>query len=201
VTRATRPDLVDRVVLALLGLLVAGVGAYGTARGGSVFGREAAHDPVLGPGLRRFVADHMLPFWVAVAVLALALAWLGWRWLRAQFPASKTVSHLDFDGGEGSTDGGTGGGTVLSSSAVNAAVADHLSTSEDVLWARARLLAGRPRPQVELRVGVSDDVDAGRLSDFVETEVLGHLRQALEVDEVDAHVELRLAGPPTRTVR
>ena len=135
----------------------------------------------------------MLPFWLAVAVLGLTLAWLGWRWLRAQFPASKTVSHLDFEGGDG--------GTVLSSSALTAAVADHLSTHEDVLWARARVLAGRPRPHVELRVGASDDVDAGRLSDFVETEVLGHLRQALEVAEVDAHVELRLVGPPARTVR
>lgn len=197
-TRATRPDLLDRLVLALLGLLLAGAGAYGLARGGGVFGRRAAHDPVLGPGLRRFVADHLLPFWAAVAVLGLALAWLGWRWLRAQFPASKTVSDLDFGDGDGD---GSDGGTVLSSSAVTAALADHLSTHDDVRWARARVLAGRPRPQVELRVGVSDDVDAGRLSDFFETEVLGHLRQALEVDEVDAHVELRLAGPATRTVR
>lgn len=195
-TRATRPDLLDRVVLSVLGVLLAGAGAYGLARSGGVFGREGAHDPVLGPGLRRFVADHMLPFWMAVAVLGLALAWLGWRWLRAQFPASKTVPHLDLGDGDGDD-----AGTLLSSSALSTAVADHLSTHDAVRWARARVLAGRPRPQVELRVGVSDDVDAGHLSDFVETEVLGHLRQALEVDEVDAHVELRLAGPPARTVR
>ena len=195
-TRATRPDLLDRVVLALLGLLLTGAGAYGLARGGGVFGREAAHDPVLGDGLRRFVGDRMLLFWAAVAVVGLVSAWLGWRWLRAQFPASKTVSGLDFGVGEDAD-----GGTVLSSSALTSAVADHLSTNEDVRWARARVLAGRPRPQLELRVGGSDDVDAARLSEFVETEVLGHLRQALEVDEIDAHVELRLAGPPARTVR
>jgi hypothetical protein len=196
VTRATRPDLLDRLVLALLGLLLAGAGAYGLARGSGLFGRDAAHDPVLGPGLGRFVADRMLPFWVAVAVLGLVLAGLGWRWLRAQFPASKTVAHLDFDEGRGSD-----GDTVLVSSAVAAALADHLSTHDDVRWARARVRAGRPRPQVELRVGVSDDVDAGRLSEFLEAEVLAHLRQALEVDEVGAHVELRLTGPPGRTVR
>lgn len=195
-TRATRPDRLDRVVLALLGLLLAGAGGYGLGRGGGLFGRDAAHDPVLGPGLRRFVGDYMLPFWLVVAVLGLVLAALGWRWLRAQFPASKKVSELDFDG-----DGGSAGHTVLSSSAVTAALADHLSRHDDVRWARARVLAGRPRPQVELRVGVPDDVDAARLSDYVETEVLGHLRQALEVDDLDAHVELRLTGPPTRTVR
>ena len=198
-TRATRPDRLDRLVLAVLGLLLAGAGVYGLARSGGVFGRRAADDPVLGPGLRRFVADHLLPFWFAVAVLGLALAWLGWRWLRAQFPASQTVSGLDFhDDDDGA---GAGGATVLPSSAVTTALADHLSTHDDVRWARARVLAGRPRPRVELRAGVSDDVDAGRLADFVETEVLGHLRQALEVDEVDAHVELRLVGPPARTVR
>jgi hypothetical protein len=196
VTRATRPDRLDRLVLALLGLLLAGAGAYGLARSGGVFGRQAAHDPLLGPGLQRFVADHLLAFWLAVALLGLVLAWLGWRWLRAQFPASKTVSDLHFQDGDGSQ-----GGTALSSSAVTAALADHLSTHDDVRWARARVLAGRPRPQVELRVGVSDDADAGGLADFVETEVLDHLRQALEVDEVDAHVELRLAGAPARTVR
>jgi hypothetical protein len=196
VTRATRPDLLDRLVLGLLGLLLTGAGAYGLARGGGVLGREAAHEPVLGPGLRRFVGDHLLPFWVAVTLLGLVLAWLGWRWLRGQFPASKTVSELVFDDGNGPE-----GGTVLSSSALTSALAAHLSTHEDVRWARARVLSGLPRPQVELRVGAYDDVDAGRLSDFVETEVLGHLRQALEVEEVDAHVELRLAGPPTRNVR
>ena len=194
-TRVTRPDRLDRLILAVIGILLAGAAAYGLARGAGVFGRGRAEAPVLGSDLRRFVADHQLSFWAAVAALGLVLAWLGWRWLKAQFPGSRTVSELDVDEGDG------GPGTLLSSSAVTAALADHLSGHEDVRWARARVLAGRPRPQVELRVGVSDDADVGRFSDFVEAEVLGHLRQALEVDEVDAHVELRLTGPSARTVR
>ena len=196
-TRATRPDRLDRLILAAIGILLAGTGAYGLVRSGGLLGEERAHDPVLAPGTRRFVADHLLLFWAAVAVLGVVLAWLGWRWLRAQFAASRTVTELHFD----DADGGGPGATVLSSSAVSAALADHLSSHEDVRWARSRVLAGRPRPQVELRVGVSDDADVGRFADFVENEVLDHLRQALEVDDVDAHVELRLTGPSGRTVR
>ena len=195
-TRVTRPDRLDRLVLATIGVVLAAAGAYGLARGGGLLGGRRADDPVLGSGLRRFVADHALAFWAAVAVLGLVLGWLGWRWLRAQFPASKAVTALDLDG-----DGDEAGSTVLSSGAVTAALSEHVSSYDHVRWARARVLAGRPRPQVELRVGVSDDVDVGHFADFVEARVLADLRQALEVDEVDAHVELRLTGPPARTVR
>lgn len=196
-TRSTRPDRLDRLVLTAVGLLLAGAGAYGLARGAGAFGDSAAGDPLLLPSVRRFVADHQLPFWLVAAAVALAAAWLGYRWLRAQFPSSRTVRHLDF-----AADGqGEQGSTRLDSSAVTAALEDDVAGHGAVQWAKAKLLAGRPRPDVEVRVAVDDHADVPALGRWIEEEALGRLRQALEVDALTARVEVRFTGPPRRSLR
>ena len=195
-TRSTRPDRLDRLVLTTVGLLLSGAGAYGLARGAGAFGDSAARDPLLLPSVRRFVADHQLPFWLAAAAVALAAAWLGYRWLRAQFPSSRTVRHLEFADVPGEQ-----GSTRLDSSAVTAALEDDVAGHGAVQWAKAKLLAGRPRPDVELRVAVDDDADVPALGGWIEEEALGRLRQALEVDGLTARVEVRFTGPPRRALR
>jgi hypothetical protein len=192
-TRSTRPDRLDRLVLTALGALLALVAAYGLARGGGMFGDRAARDPLLLPSLRRFVADNQLLFWTGAAVVALLVAWLGYRWLRAQFPASKTVGQLDFDA--------TAGAVRLDAAAATRALENDLQTHPDVRSAKARLLRGRPRPDVELRVGVADDVDVAALGGWVEDEALGRFAQALQVADLTARMEVRFTGAAGRSLR
>ena len=197
-TRSTRPDRLDRLVLAGLGLLFAAAGAYGLARGGGMFGDRAADDPLLLPSVRRFVAERQLLFWVGAAIAALLVAWLGYRWLRAQFPASKTVRHLDF----GPSEVAAGEGSVrLTSTAAAQALERELEAHDDVRFAKARVLHDRPRPDVELRVGVADEVDVAALGGWIEQEALGRFGRALEVDELTARVEVRFTGPAGRSLR
>jgi hypothetical protein len=192
-TRSTRPDRLDRLVLTALGLLLAGIGAYGLARGGGLFGDRAADDPLLSPSTRRFVADNQLLFWLAAAAVALLVAGLGYRWLRAQFPASKTVRQVHFDAAAGAV--------RLDAGAAARALEDDLQAHPDVRSAKARLLRGRPRPDVELRVGVADDVDVPALARWIEEEALRRFGQALEVSELTGRMEVRFAGPAGRSLR
>ncbi|HEX2273166.1 MAG TPA: hypothetical protein VHG90_04740 [Acidimicrobiales bacterium] len=192
-TRSTRPDRLDRLVLTSLGLLVTLAAAYGLARGGGMFGDRAADDPLLLPSVRRFVAENPLLFWLAAAVVALLVAWLGYRWLRAQFPASKTVGQLDFDA--------SAGVVRLDAAAAARALENDLQNHPDVRSAKARLLRARPRPDVELRVAVADDVDVVALGRWVEEEALERFGQALEVADLTARMEVRFTGPAGRSLR
>jgi hypothetical protein len=202
VTRSTRPDRLDRLVLTGLGVLLAAAGAYGLLRGGGGLGDGAADDPLLLPSVRDFVADNQLLFWAAAAIVALVVAWLGYRWLRAQFPASKTVRHLEFEAGPPAPAAPASQGEIrLSSAAAAQALQDDLEAHDDVGSAKARLLRGRPRPDVELRVGVADDVDVAALARWIEDEALGRLAQALQVDELTARTEVRFTGPAGRSLR
>ncbi|HEX2043013.1 MAG TPA: hypothetical protein VHF24_10290 [Acidimicrobiales bacterium] len=192
-TRSTRPDRLDRLVLTALGLLLAGAGAYGLARGGGMVGDRAADDPLLLPSMRRFVADNQLLFWLVGAAVALLVAWLGYRWLRAQFPASKAVRQVHFDAAAGAV--------RLDARAAARALETDLQAHPDVRSAKARLLRGRPRPDVELRVGVADDVDVPALARWIEDEALGRFGRALEVSDVTSRVEVRFTGPAGRSLR
>ncbi|HEV3400291.1 MAG TPA: hypothetical protein VG078_00585 [Acidimicrobiales bacterium] len=189
-TRSTRPDRLDRLVLVALGVLLAAGGAYGLVRGGGGFGEREADDPLLLPSVHDFVADNQLLFWAGAAAVALLVAWLGYRWLRAQFPASKTVRQLEFDDA-----------VHLTSAAAAQALQNDLEGRDDVTSAKARVLRGRPRPDVELRVGVADDVDVPALGRWIEDEALGRLAQALQVDELTARMEVRFTGPAGRSLR
>ena len=199
-TRSTRPDRLDRFVLAALGLVLAAAAVYGLARGGGMLGDRVADDPLLLPSVRGFVADYQLLFWMGATVVALLVAWLGYRWLRAQFPASKTVRHLDFAANGGSADRGRGS-IHVTSTAVTQVLERELEAHDDVRSAKARVLRGWPRPEVELRVGVADDVDVPALARWVEQEALGRLARALEVEELTARAEIRFTGPAGRQLR
>lgn len=193
-TRSTRPDRLDRVALTTLGVLLTLGGLYGLARSTGRLGDRAADDPLLLPSVRRFVADNQVLFWLAAAAVALLVAWLGYRWLAAQFPASKAVRQLHFDA--------TGGGSVrLDSAAAIRALERDVQEHRDVRSAKARLLRDRPRPDVELRVAMADDVDVPTMSRWLEQETLGRFAQALEVTELTARVEVRFSGPAGRSLR
>lgn len=192
-TRSTRPDRLDRVVLTTLGALLALAGAYGLARGAGTLGDRAADDPLLLPSVHRFVADHQVVFWLAVAAVALAVAWLGYRWLKAQFPASKTVRQLHFEASTGSV--------RLDARAAARALENDVQAHPDVRSAKVRVLRDRPRPDVELRVAVPDDVDLPALGRWLEQDALGRFGRALEVEELTARTEVRFTGPAGRSLR
>jgi hypothetical protein len=100
----TRLDALNRVVLTIVALVLAAAGLYGLLRGEGAFGDSAADEPLLWDDLRRFVNDNAGWFWTVVAVVALVIAWLGWRWLRVQLLPTPSLDRLPVgDAEEGST--------------------------------------------------------------------------------------------------
>jgi hypothetical protein len=187
------PDRLNSTVLTLLAVALLGAGAYGLARGYGAFGDARAADPILDDDLRDFVSRNADWIWPLAAVLSILAAWVGLRWLLAQF-STPSVGHLPVR-----ADGP--GRTELSASGATAALAREIGDYTGVRSARARMVGDHPTPEVEITVDVHDDADVPAVRRRIEEHGLPRFRAALDLQELRARIHVRLAEPAGRTVR
>lgn len=189
------PDRLNAAVLTLLALLLLGAGGYGLARGYGAFGPDRAADPVLTPAARDYVAGNANWFWPLAAVVSLAVAWLGLRWLLAQI-AGPHVPTIRVRAG-----GPVAGDTQLHAAGAAAALARDVQDYAGVRWARARFVSDGAQPEIDLTAEVHDDTDLAAIRKRIDEHALPRLRSALELGDVRPRVHLRLSEPSPRTVR
>jgi hypothetical protein len=189
----TRLDALNRTVLTIVALLLAAAGIYGLLRAEGAFGERAGDEPLLWDDLRRFVNDNAGWFWLAVAVVALLIAWLAWRWLRVQLLPTPSLDRLAVGGREEGT-------THLSASAVSDAVRRELEASPDVSSARVRLVGGPDDLALDIRATVAAGADQERVRRRIEDEVLLRAADALEDPDLGATIRLRLGEAAQRAV-
>lgn len=187
-------DRRNRFGLTLVGLVLAGLGAYGLARGWGVFGDQAASEPLLVDPWRRFVGRNQALFWTGAAMASLLAAWIGLRWLRAQLAAS-TPRHIDL------TQHGDGGTTVIVPAGAAQALAGDVERYAGVASTSARLTGDQEAPEVDLRVDVADSCNVPALLARIEDEALERFRRALDFEAIDANIEFRLSTPTRQRVR
>jgi hypothetical protein len=191
---STRADAANRVVLFLLGLLLAAAGGLGLALSVGAFGDARATSPVLPDNVRTFPATQPW-FWWAMAGAALLIALLALMWLMAQLRTSR-VARLDL------TTDAREGYTTLNAGAVTQAVEEEIDAVPGVTRASARILH-RPRRRLSLTVGMTDTVDIERLRTVLEEDVVAHVREAVDDPALPVEIELRpdVRHTPARTVR
>jgi len=184
----------NRLGFGIVGLVLLAGGGYGLARHYGKFGADPQHDPILLPDVRNFVANNRNWFWWAAGVASVVVALLALGWLRSQLrlplPAN---NHLDRQELEGRT--------RLDGAAAAGALAADIDALPGVASADARVWGDPTRPDVYLRVYIHDDVAIDTLRADIERTGLARLRQALQVEHLDANVDVRLDGPQGRTVQ
>jgi hypothetical protein len=191
----TRLDLRNRLMVLVLAALLIAVSVVGLARSYGVAVAAGGEDePLLLPGVRDFVADNDSWFWLVMFLLALVVAWLGWRWLRVQLLPTPSLRQLTVAQGDG-------GRTLVPARAVADAVARDLGDDPDVLATRVRVVGSDRSPALDLRASVTDSARADEVRLRVETRVVGRARAALERVDLTAHVRYRLGDPSQRTIR
>ncbi len=185
---STGADRRNRAGLLLLGLVLLGMGAYGLARGWGAFGAGAASDPLLVDAWRRAFTRNSTWAWPAVAAVALVLALLGMRWLRAQL-APATFQRVDLAHRE------EGGVTMVRPAGAARALAGDIEAYRGVAGASARVTGEPEAPEIDLRVDVVEGCNVPALRSRIEQEALARFQRALELDAVEANVEFRLTAP------
>ncbi|GAC1315457.1 MAG: hypothetical protein NVSMB16_12470 [Acidimicrobiales bacterium] len=181
-------------MLCVIGLLLIVGGGFGLIRGFGSFAGLPADEPILSDTTRAWVAHHHGAFWAAVAVAALVVSLLGVVWLRQQLrgalPANQDLARHDDESGT----------TRVRSGDAATALADEIGSWPGVEDASARLLGDPDRPVVLVRVGVAADADFAEVCRRVDAEALPGLRQCLELDHLDADLELRIRPREGRVV-
>lgn len=190
---STGVDRVNRGVLALLGLLLLGLGAAGLALSLGGFGGDLADSPVVPDAVRAFAAETPW-FWWAVAGVCLLVALLALRWLLVQLRTS-TVSRLDL------TTDPRDGITTLHAGALTAAVEDAATAIRGVHRAGARL-HDEHGDRLHLAVDLTEHADIADVRAELETRLVPDLRRAAGTDlPVDIDLHPGRARSSTRALR
>lgn len=190
-----RIDGVNRSLLLLLGIVLLAVGVLALALGLGAFGDSRAQSAVVPGGLIDFVGGNGAWFWPLVAILALLLAYLGWRWLKAQFTPPKRVNDIDLTGDpkEGFTraraDGPAHG------------FAQDVARHPSVDAAKARMLSNGSTPQIGLRLDVFENGDMESVRRHVGGPALERLRRTLGQELVTVDLDMRLKEAAGRSLR
>jgi hypothetical protein len=179
---SSRANVVNRVVLTVLGLLLLTAGGYGLALSAGAFGESRADNPVLPEQVRTF-PDGRPWFWWAVAGGLVLIAVLALLWLLAQLRTDRTT-RLDL------TTDARDGYTTLHANALTNAVEDEALGIPGVTSASANVREHRGN-HVFLRVELADSADIDRVRTRLENEVVAHLREAVADPRFLVTIELR----------
>ncbi|MDT7581018.1 MAG: hypothetical protein QOK35_2282 [Pseudonocardiales bacterium] len=190
-SQATRR--VNRIVLALLGLVLTAVGVLTVLAGLGVLGSAIADGPVLVDGASRFAADTPW-FWPAVGVGGVVLAALALRWLLIQL-RSNHIGDIDVESDR------SRGETVLSPGAVTAALDAEIESYLGVDSAHSVLRDHHGRTLLLVKVGLNGRVGVAEIRDAVETRAVAHARQALDEPDLPARIELTVSPRRVRRPR
>ena len=185
-------DRLNRVLLSLLGLLLAGLGTFGLLRGAGVIGGEGS-DPVISRWLRAEARQRQALLLSLLAAAALLLIWLGLRWLLAQLPNDRPLDLVSLPRTEHATR------LDISAKALAEALATDVRAIAGVTDATARVTREDPLT-IHLDVSLEEGTDLTRVTEAIAERPRRRLLQALEAPDVDLRVRLKLARPPARRV-
>lgn len=177
-----RPARLNRVVLAILGVLTLAAGVVVLLLGAGVLGALVpAGAPIL-------AANAALQPWVPWAVTAGAsiVALLSLRWLVAQ--AIRRPGSSDWQLAPDTRHGST----HIDSDAAAEPLREEIADYPGVLSATAHLTGPRHYPQLHLRVTTDDRADITDLRRQIDTEAIPRLTQAMDLPALPADLLLRL---------
>ncbi|MGH3449754.1 MAG: alkaline shock response membrane anchor protein AmaP [Haloechinothrix sp.] len=186
-----RPARLNRVLLAVIGILMLGAGAFAVA---GYLGRMPFIDSTspLVPG------TQLPPTWVlyVVAAGAVIIGLLCLRWLVAQLLHKPKTStwRLESDQGEGRTE--------LPADTAVEPFTDELTDCPGVRKATTTLTGDQADPRLSIVISAEQEADVSDIRGYIDTYALPRLRQALDLDTLPTVVEFRfVSAPGSRVVR
>lgn len=175
-----RPAALNRVLLAVFGLLLMAAGAVPAAI-------RFRRPPVLGDDRPLVPGTALPPTWVlyVIAAAGIVVALAGLRWLAAQVARKPRARVWRFESDPDA------GGTELATTAAVVPFAEELRDYPGVHAATASLAGTRDDPALVVVVSVEQDGDPTEIRDRIRTEGVPRLCQALDLDNLPTRIEFR----------
>jgi hypothetical protein len=180
------PTALNRVLLALIGLVLLAAGAGAVAAGLGLLPSTVG----VGPTTVLLAGDAVWADWAPAAAIAAAVVvgLLALAWLLTQLRRRRS-------GGSWRTDGALGATTVRLTDAAEA-VADDVSAYPGVTAASAVLVGPRARPELRLLVDLRPGTATAALRERVDAHALPRLRAALELESLSTELLVRPGSGP-----
>jgi hypothetical protein len=175
-------DRTNRFMLTLTGLLMLLAGAAGLLASVGGFGTTFQTHTLFHNGVSRFIGRHGDGLWTLAAIGCALLAVLVLRWLRALLLSTDRAGDLTVAGDR------SHGRTVITPTAVTAALSEQVLTYRGVASAKARLIGASDDPHLIVTVAANAGTDLTRLRQRIEAGALNDVRTALD----DPHLAIRL---------
>ncbi|MGI5240152.1 alkaline shock response membrane anchor protein AmaP [Dactylosporangium sp. CA-139066] len=185
-------DRANRVALAVVGLVLLGLGCTGLLLGAGVFGGSAAHRTLVDNTVVRFAIAQRNWLWPVAAVIAVVVALLALRWLHAVLFSTGRLAGIRVAGEPGA------GRTTLISAALRDAVSGEIEQCHGVRSARTRVEGDPGAPRLAVTVHADRDADLAGLRHNIEQHALAHARHALDAPHLPIQLDLttaRRGGP------
>ncbi|GAA2331897.1 alkaline shock response membrane anchor protein AmaP [Dactylosporangium salmoneum] len=180
-------DRANRVALAILGLVLLGLGVAGLLLGAGVFGGPAAHRTLVDNDVVRFVISQRDWLWPVLAVLAVVVALLALRWLLAVLFSTGRLAGIRVAGDRAA------GRTTLVSAALVDAVSSEIEQYRGVRSARTGVEGDPADPRLAVTVRADRDADLAALHHDIEHNALAHARHALDAPDLPIRLNLTTA--------
>ncbi len=179
-----RIGLLNRLGLGTTGALALAAGVLLLLLNQGAFGDDTANDRVLDGDVDGWFADRSWIWW-PIALAALALAYLGWRWLRTQFRSARPGN----DDIQRFTERGW---TRIAGGGVTDAIEQDVQALPGVLGASARLNGRGGDAVLDLKVDVDETADLSRVRAGIEDGLIPRLGRALDMAEMQVRTEFAL---------
>ncbi|MER7283342.1 alkaline shock response membrane anchor protein AmaP [Dactylosporangium sp. NPDC000244] len=180
-------DRVNRVALAVLGLVLLSMGVAGLLLGAGFFGGGAAHRTLVDNDVVRFVIAQRDWLWPVVAVFAVVVALLALRWLHAVLFSTGRLAGIRVAGDRAA------GRTTLISAALRDAVSGEIEQYRGVRSARTHVEGNAADPRLTVTVHADRDADLAALRHNIEDNALTHARHALDAPALPIRLDVTTA--------
>ncbi len=179
-------DRTNRAAALLLAILLLAAGVIGALAGFGAFGSVTKHGGLLSNRVGAYFSDHGDWLWPVIAVAAAILALLALRWLLVLLFSTDRASDLTMTGNR------SAGRTTLVPGALTDAVSEEIGGYAGVHSARARLIGDATRPTLVVGATLHDSADLPSLRRRIESQAIGHARQAMADPELPVRLDLNV---------
>jgi hypothetical protein len=191
-------DRLNRVVLAVVGLIALAFGVATLLVGFDVLPTRRRDEAVIANRVGRYVGVHGDWLWPAIAAGGVLVGVLALLWLRRLLRGSDRVAELTVVSAVPQQDR-PAGTTRLTSAALTSAVCGQLGAYREVTACRARVLGTSTRAVLVVDLTTTADVDIAQLLRRVDADVLADARSA--VGDPTLPIDLNVTVADTKVAR